>query len=205
MRLFSYIVVYDTGFSPNPFFGYCTLACCKPNIRRSAQPGDWIIGISPKNDGNRLVYAMKINEKLTFDEYWRDARFEGKKPDFRSGREVDRPGDNIYEPLANGDFRQLPSFHSSGRKEDPANKKHDLGGRYVLIAEDFYYFGSEAKPLPDELSGLIVGRAHKCNFPEELVTGFLEWVGQFPMGVSARPAMWRESDDSWMPSGRCSA
>ena len=45
MRLFSYVVAHDTGFSPNPFFGYCTLACCKPVIRRSAQAGDWVVGL----------------------------------------------------------------------------------------------------------------------------------------------------------------
>ena len=32
-RVFSYVVVHDTGFSPNPFHGLLTLACCKPLIR----------------------------------------------------------------------------------------------------------------------------------------------------------------------------
>ncbi len=59
MRLVSYILTSDTGFAPNPFFRYCTLACCKPQIRRSAEPGDWIVGISRKADGNRIVYAMR--------------------------------------------------------------------------------------------------------------------------------------------------
>ena len=33
--LFSYVVATDSGFAPNPFFGLCTLACCKPAIRRA--------------------------------------------------------------------------------------------------------------------------------------------------------------------------
>lgn len=33
VNLFSYIVACDSGFSPNPFWGICTLACCKPRIR----------------------------------------------------------------------------------------------------------------------------------------------------------------------------
>ena len=46
MKLYSYILTHDTGFSPNPFFGYCTLACCKPDIRRVAKVGDWIVGLA---------------------------------------------------------------------------------------------------------------------------------------------------------------
>ena len=37
MTLYSYTVAADTGFAPNPFHGFCTLACCKPGIRRTAQ------------------------------------------------------------------------------------------------------------------------------------------------------------------------
>ncbi len=40
----SYIVRYDSGFAPNPFYGFCTLATCKPDIRKHAQVGDWIVG-----------------------------------------------------------------------------------------------------------------------------------------------------------------
>ena len=59
MRLFTYIVTSDAGFAPNPFYGYCTLACCKTAIRRAAEPGDWIVGLTPKAHGNRIVYAMR--------------------------------------------------------------------------------------------------------------------------------------------------
>jgi len=38
--LYSYTVRYDDGAAPNPFNGMCTLAICKPAIRRTAAPGD---------------------------------------------------------------------------------------------------------------------------------------------------------------------
>jgi len=41
--LYSYVVRYDSGFAPNPFGGYCTLATCKPEIRKTAQLGDWLV------------------------------------------------------------------------------------------------------------------------------------------------------------------
>lgn len=62
-RLYSYTITHDTGFAPNPFWGWCTLATCKPQIRRTAQVGDWIAGLSPKATGNRLVYAMQVSER----------------------------------------------------------------------------------------------------------------------------------------------
>jgi hypothetical protein len=30
VRLYTYIIRFDTGFAPNPFYGFCALACCKP-------------------------------------------------------------------------------------------------------------------------------------------------------------------------------
>src|SRR5262245_31415483 len=44
VRLYSYVVARDYGFAPNPFYGFCTLATCKPDIRRTADIGDWIVG-----------------------------------------------------------------------------------------------------------------------------------------------------------------
>ena len=77
MRLFSYVVSRDYGFAPNPFYGTCTLATCKPEIRRTARAGDWIIGTGSKMQGreDHLVYVMKVAEKRTFSEYWADDRF----------------------------------------------------------------------------------------------------------------------------------
>ena len=37
MTLFSYVIEHDLGFAPNPFHGVCTLACCKPQIRKIAK------------------------------------------------------------------------------------------------------------------------------------------------------------------------
>jgi hypothetical protein len=68
MRLFSYVVARDYGFAPNPFFGFCTLATCKPKIRAAAALGDWIVGTGSCAYGleGRLVYAMRVTEVLTF-------------------------------------------------------------------------------------------------------------------------------------------
>ena len=85
-RLFSYKLTHDTGFAPNPFFGVCTLATCKPRIRESKRVGDWIAGFTSKRLGGdevgseRLVYLMQIAEKLPFERYHSDPRFVAKIP-----------------------------------------------------------------------------------------------------------------------------
>lgn len=167
MTLYAYIVKHDTGFSPNPFFGYCTLACCKAEIRRRAQVGDWIIGLTPKAQGNKVVYFMRVDQTMEFDRYWNDSRFRQKGP--RHDNDIRfRCGDNIYEPQPNGGFRQLPSMHSKGEAEAPETKAHDLGGEHALVSKTFAYFGSKAIPLPPELSPLKVGRGHKAKFSNEV-------------------------------------
>jgi hypothetical protein len=128
MTLYSYIVKFDGGFAPNPFFGYCTLACCKPGIRRKAIKGDWIVGLTPKAKGNKIVYFMEVDKVLTFDEYWKG--FKQKRPEMNAGS-ARRRGDNIYEPQSGGGYRQLQSAHSKPdfkKSEDPDTKKHDLKG-----------------------------------------------------------------------------
>lgn len=34
MIVYEYVMTSDSGFAPNPFYGACTLACCKPKIRK---------------------------------------------------------------------------------------------------------------------------------------------------------------------------
>ncbi|WP_367373107.1 hypothetical protein [Pseudomonas lini] len=155
-RIHSYVVRYDSGFAPNPYYGFCTLATCKPTIRKSAHIGDWVVG-SGSNDrkvkrGGHLVYAMKITEALSFDEYASDLRFENKKP-FRNGSRKQSCGDNIYfRGNPESDWNQRDSFHS---KEDgalkPEHVKRDTGTNRVLISSDFVYFGGEGPEFPEHL------------------------------------------------------
>ena len=85
MRLFSYVVARDYGFAPNPFLGICTLATCKPRIRKTARRGDLIIGTGSKARGRQghLVFAMRVSETLTYNEYWFDERFLRKRPNLQ--------------------------------------------------------------------------------------------------------------------------
>lgn len=182
MKLYSYVVTHDTGFAPNPFHGYCTLACCKPVIRRTIgehfgpKEEYWIVGISPKAMGNRLVFVMRITEPpMLFGDYFNEKRFQIKKPKQRetkagNGYDSESAGDNIYRLESDGSYSQLP-FGLHGRED----KEHDLSGKYVLISSDFHYFHFEPKvltKLSKNLDALIVGRGHKCRFDEDVKGAF---------------------------------
>jgi hypothetical protein len=116
MNLYSYIVVKDRGLAPNPFWGYCTLAVCTPN-HMGIKPleGDWIAGISPKSQGNKLVYAMEVNEVLRFDQYFIDIRFNKKKPQMSGNWRV-RCGDNFYSLEGEKGWNQHPNPFHPGSK-----------------------------------------------------------------------------------------
>lgn len=197
MTIYSYVITQDTGFAPNPFWGYCTIANCKPAIRRTANKGDWIVGLSTKSKGNKVVYAMEVNEILSFHEYFKDKRFRKKRPDFSKEAVINKSGDNIYQPLSNNTFKQLQSLHSNGTKEHIKNKNHDLSGKNVLISTNFHYFGSKAVELPDELNELKVGRGHKSKFSILTISNFIDFILSQKRGIVAPPTKWPKDDFSW--------
>lgn len=193
-RVYSYIVKNDTGFSPNPFHGICTLACCKPKIRASARVGDLIIGMTSR--GEHLVYAMQVSRVVTFADYWTDAQYAAKRPIWDSARAIDKSGDNIYEPVAIGKFQQLRSFHSN--PDGTVNRKKmakDLGGDHVLVADAFTYCGKDGPAMPRKLRFLGVGRGHRCRFEPEQVEMVARWFAEkLPRGKLGRPALWASDD-----------
>ena len=201
-RVHSYVVRYDSGFAPNPFYGYCTLATCKPNIRKGADIGDWVVG-SGSNDrsvrrGGHLVYAMRVTEAMTFDEYGADPRFESKKP-YRSGSRKQSCGDNIYfrvSPTAT--WQQRDSFHSSA--DGSLNADHvarDTGVNRILISNDYVYFGGEGPEFPKELKdqqgrSLCKAGIGLTSFDDpELVAKMEKWVRDLGInGYQGAPFEW---------------
>lgn len=144
MKLYSYVLRFDTGFAPNPFGKYCTLATYKPRIRKKAEPGDWVIGTgSAQTMGDKkFVYVMKVTEKLPFQSYWEDPRFTYKQPKMDHLDPRNHLDDIIYWSDANRTFHQEPSLHSNvDGSENEKMKVHDLNGQYILISDNFFYLG----------------------------------------------------------------
>ena len=171
-----YVIRYDYGFAPNPFYGYCTLATCKPDIRKSAQVGDWILGVGGADLGQarrKCILLMKVSEKMSFEEYWNDARFSLKKP-ARNGSNIQMIGDNIYHKDLNGGWLQEDSRHSNPDGTiHRDNLKRDTGTtNQVLISKNFFYFGSKAIPIDlGSISYVSAPGYKKIHFFEDIESG----------------------------------
>lgn len=193
MRLLTYVVARDFGFAPNPFHGYCTLATCKPIIRRVAKPGDWIVGTgsAARKRAGRFVFAMEVAEAMTFGEYWNDPRYRKKKPDLR-GSKKQAFGDNIYHRVGL-DWHQENSHHSlNDGSPNPANIINDTQTDRVLVASNYIYWGGGGPTIPPEFWDLICNRrGHRSNFDPALAARFIVWLrNQTERGFQADPLDW---------------
>lgn len=204
MVIHTYVVQHDKGFAPNPFWGICTLACCKPRIRAKASVGDIILGFGSADRkvgfGGRVIYWMSISEIISFDEYWNAPRFASKKPQM-SGSLMACYGDNIYHQTNNA-WEQAYSFHSDGEGLGRGNLERDAGKTdRVLIARDFTYWGCEAPKFPAELARLVPkARAERCRYNESERTSILEWIAaQKDRGYRAPPADWARDHPIHIP------
>jgi hypothetical protein len=180
-RVFIYVVARDFGFAPNPFHGTCTLATCKPGIRRSAVIGDWILGVGGARLGatGKCIFAMKVSEKLTFDEYWSDLRFRDKKP-VRNGSQRMLVGDNIYHRnRQTKKWIQADSHHSLANGQvNLDNLTRDTSSEHVLISRHFIYFGLAAPAVPSKFYtaiGFKNGIGHRV-YEESDCRGLLDWL-----------------------------
>ena len=172
--LYSYCIPFDDGAAPNPFWGTCTLNICKPVIRRNAKEGDWIVGTGSKHFGfdNKVVYAMKVTQKLTMQDYeaFCKAHLPDKIPNWKSKDYRKRVGDCIYDFSVSPE-QMLDSVH------DERNRERDLGGKYTLLSKHFYYFGDNPEPLPDYLLPIVrQGQGHKSTSNAPYINEFEEWI-----------------------------
>jgi len=194
--MFSYVVEHDLGFAPNPFHSACTLACCKPVIRKSAKVGDYVLGtgaVGPNLEGY-LTYWMRIDEILTFDQYWKDKRFRRKKPHMSATTYL-RYGDNISHRAGGKTFKQEDSFHSM---EDGSvslgDLRRDTGTTdKVLVGHEFAYWGRAGIKVPAQLTFMLKkGPGHRCRFTDEQVAAVMAWLGTLPgRGYIGEPAHWQ--------------
>lgn len=204
-HLYCYKMTWDTEFAPNPHRGVLTLATCKPTIRRCANIGDWVSGWAARmvhnndrkafafKEGTNLIYLAKITKKIPFDEYWReypqkrpqilikDQRVETTKGCGSGCSKVDIKydvGDNIYEPLSNGEFKQ----HENSNHGE-WDKAHDLSGKFVLICDEFYYFGvNNAIEIENDVFPFVVPRCKKIALCEAY--GLINYIKErYAMGI----------------------
>lgn len=199
MGMFAYKITRDFGFAPNPFHGLCTLATCKPHVRKGAREGDLVVGCgSAKNRlAGRMIFIMRVTGKCTFQEYWDATRFVEKRPNFKSSR--DRAyGDNIYHHDNAGQWLQERSHHTfEDGSLNTDNLCQDTAVDAVLWSDDFVYWGGGAPEVPvafrdfngDDLYPST--RDFRRHFAKDFVAAVEDWFSALPeRGRRGRPAAW---------------
>ena len=137
--LFCYTVKSDSGFAPNPNGGYLTLACQEPQLRKLAKKGDWLLGFHAEGNASKgICFLARVSETLSFEDYFQDKRFKGKKI------RMDPDGDNIYSLKNVNQYKQVVNRHHGidQIKEDTSTDK-------VLVCSLFYYFGKKGRNWGD--------------------------------------------------------
>jgi len=192
---------HDYGFAPNPFHGVLTLATCKgTQIRNNShlQIGDWIIGLGSVSMGNlgRIIFAMQVDEKITFDQYWEDDRFAVKKP-IINGTLVQMYGDNCYHTVDGKVVQEYCAHRKSARVVNAEHRRRDSDGKYVLLAHRFYYFGDQCPEIPEKFS-YILNNSRGTKFwdlagDDTKINAFIQWLDDtFGQGIHGDPCNWKE-------------
>lgn len=182
--IYLYKLTCDNGGAPCVHHALLSLAICKPDIRKAANMGDWIIGFGGKSVPDlkdRLIYIAKVTSVEEDGAYYKDARYRG------------RP-DRIYR-FTNPGYEYIPRsrFHD---KDDLA---HDLGSpphferARVLLSDTFAYFGDNPGPALDGVRDIYEGlprnfaKHHPPQARERLEAFIVSAFEQFGPGVHGKP------------------
>lgn len=162
-RIYRYILTHDSGMAPCPAGGRITLATCKPVIRRTANPGDWVLGFRPGSlERGLLLWAGKVEQVMDHGDYEREFR--------------GRP-DAVYRIGKDGGYKRLlPDYHPTQREMD-----RDTSAPVLLFdSKVSLYFNGQPQPLPQELAHLAAaGRGHRVSGTEPGDVSRLEaWLAQ---------------------------
>ena len=182
-RLYMYVVARDFGFAPNPFHGSCTLACCKPAIRSTAEVGDWVVGMggSKLKAVGKCIFAMQVTQSMSFNEYWADPEFRSKRP-VRNGSRRMMIGDSIYcRDNENNEWSQLNSHHSQPDGfPDASNIARDTSTDRVLVSKHFIYFGKKAPDVPEAILDALnyENRIGHRVYPLTEADDLLSWIAK---------------------------
>jgi hypothetical protein len=146
-RILRYILQHDGGMAPCIDDGLVSLATCKPKIRGTAKPDEWVIGFCPRPHPRGLViWAGRIAHSVEVGNYERQHR----------GR-----SDAVYRARPGGGFKRLRPDYHPGENEF---RKDTSAPVLVFDPDATWYFGREPHMMPEHLIHLAAaGRGHRVN------------------------------------------
>lgn len=144
--IFRYKLTDDTGFAPCVDNDLFTLACCKTHLRKfiglfwndkKINNDDYELYVSGVYD-KKLLFFAKITNVIKMKEYYKSEKYSGRK-------------DYIYEYADDKDSKLKWKETGYGLHIEEKDQNRDIAGEYVLISDEFVYYGKEAEPCTDEI------------------------------------------------------
>ena len=169
--IYSYLLVTDNGSAPCIQQNILSLAICKPRIRKVANIGDYIIAFASKSmkisQKPKIIYIAKISNKLKLNKYYTE--FKNRK-------------DCIYD---NNLILIKNNYHNN------CNIKKDINGRYVLLSNEFIYFGKNFIDVPQQIKNIVPkyqGHMSKKNikYTKEFISIFNKCKKKYGLGIKGQ-------------------
>lgn len=169
MKIFTYAMVYDTGFAPAVYDSKLSLACCKTILRHTVQnilsssEDVYLVGLCGKQliDRNNLekellyqpVYIAKVSDAICTDEYYSDKKYKNR-PDVQYEYKNE---EWYYTP--NNPHHSHKNQKSSEKLNNPQAEKdiyYIYGSKrclnYSIICDEYIKFG---KNIPKDLPNVF--------------------------------------------------
>jgi len=148
----AYTLVTDNGGAPNIENNLLSQGLCKAKIRELSKIGDLLVMIGGKSlhsvkdwdqikngcINKQIICLLIVTDKISWEQY--ATRYPDRK-------------DAIYTPTL--ELKRDAIYHNCG-----GDFKNDLGGKYVLLSENFIFFGDKHISLPTNLEDIIPGRQY---------------------------------------------
>ena len=187
-RTYLYKVKYDAGSAPCIDTGVLSLAICKPRIRATVQPGDWIFGFGAKSRlGERLIYIAQVTQVFPDGQYYSRKEFAGRK-------------DRIYRWLGSRLKQLKNAVHGPADCRKDIGRPPEYSGAVVLVSRNFRYFGRvSANRFTDRTGSLMsyvstVGQGHRVRFPERVRKELDALAGRIWTAYPRRKVIGRPTD-----------
>ncbi len=135
-RIFVYKLTTDNGGAPCVANRLLSLCICKPDIRKSAEAKDWIVGfggVSVPELKGRLIYLAQVDKVLSEGMYYKCSKYKTRPDCIYQWNEKD----GRFEIKSNA------QYHKGGvQLEDDLGKHGSYEKSYSLLSRDFVYLGN---------------------------------------------------------------
>lgn len=178
-RIYRYVLQNDGGMAPNPRKGFLTLATCKPEIRKGARGGDWVVANYPSPRNNLVAWAGRIERCIPVGLY---------------ASEFPERDDALHEIGPHGEPQRIPGKHEWYHQGMDEQRKDRSGNVLIFDMSQCWYFGADGRCIDPGLDHLIAhGQGHRVNNRK---AGDLERL-QVWLASQGKPGILAKPRDGW--------